>query len=236
MSDGQGYTRFPDLPVFRAQAGTLTYARPLWNGRRLDASVVPWSETFQTPGEIVQTAAASSILHLRYVSSVRPVGVSPIEMPFTLRLNSQQDFRDVIRDCRAGIPVEVFFAWPVVDCWLIGAAEINQVNWRTSRLAAWDASTITHATHPPRAWIDTTAQTIVTAAPAAGEVQVPTSQGTAPYLEIRTPLSITGSRLFLEFWPMLVGRIEAPTFSVPQVNELIVSGTFKELRAASASD
>lgn len=223
MADGQGYLRFPDLPVL------LQYSDPIIDGVQVDGQLRAFTSSASLPGNLVRAMDGSHVLQWPYVASRAPVSVAPLELPFAMLVRSEAQYLRVLSLMRSGIPVTLFFGWPHVETWLV-AANPTPITWNSSRRTAWNGSTITHATHPPRAWVDGVEQDIVTAAPAAGEVQVPATQpGGQGHFTVTTPSLAGAAKLELLYWPEYYVRFEDPREQIPQANELVLSATLREV-------
>lgn len=226
-SDGQGPSRFPTLPVVRQ------YHRPFLDGVQLSGGFAELAETIQSVAATLRTKAGTHILQYRFRGEDIPISIAPLGLRLTFRLVYEDDFRRVRELAMTGQPVTFFPAWPIVDTWLIAAGGSTRTTWRTSRRVGWGLSGIDHTSHPPRAWIDGTAQAIIdTGTPSAGQVKVPTSQSAGQnYETITTPSGLAGERLKLLYWPEYLVSMRQTSSPYRRLNDIITSVQIEEVLA-----
>jgi hypothetical protein len=226
MADGQGPARFPTLPVVRE------YYRPYLDGVRMEGGSFQLSQEVPSVAAVLQTKAGTHILQFRFRGEDAPISLAPIELRLSFRLRFEGDFRLVQELAMTGQPVTFFPAWPIIDTWLIAAGGASRTAWRTSRRVGWGLVGVDHASHPPRAWIDGTEQTVVTSAPSAGQVQVPTAQTAGQHYEtITTPSGLSGERLKLLYWPEYLISMRQTSNPYRALNDLVTDIDVAEILA-----
>ena len=110
------------------------------------------------------------------------------------------------------------------EAWSSCAAEASRFPGQTRSAARvaprrWLLAAPRRSTHPPKAFIDSTAQTIVTSAPSAGQVQVPLSQTPDFQFEtIVTPALSTGNFLQFFYWPELLIKFVGEATNIAVTN------------------
>lgn len=120
---------------------------------------------------------------------------------------------------------------PRTDIWLAAAGPdgvLGVTEWSTSRILAYGTvDGVTLDTHPAQAWLDGVAQTIVTGAPSAGQVQIIAGTG-AQNRAVRTPALTAGQELRLYYYPLLYVRVRAER-SLHDANAYDWQGTLTEV-------
>lgn len=224
MSIRKGYLHFDEIPTLRE------YSNPLVDGVAIDGQMRAFSESFAAPGSVLQAADGSHLVQYLFLDDAAPVTIQPLELPFSMLCRNETQFFRLRSYAQSGRIVSFFFGWPHVETWLLAVNPTGTV-WRSSRRNAWNGTTITHATHPPQAYLDGVEQTIVTSGtPTAGQVKVLTSQPSGQgYFDVTTP-DVEGSELLqLLYWPEYLVRFEDPRFDVQAANALVMHATLREL-------
>lgn len=141
-----------------------------------------------------------------------------------------------------GVTVTWYIEQTFLDTWI---ALAGQTQFSLSRRAAYReivdpaAGLISHASHPPRAWLDGAEQVVVTGSPSTGEVQLPDTAGTdgrgAQWRAVTTPALTAGQVLTVEYMPVHDVAI-TPRWGYPAANELTWSAQTVEERLTGRWD
>lgn len=228
MPDSRGYGLFDTYPVLEKTASLIIDGYTI-KGTLDEGGFVVDQEG---AGWVLDSYGGAMIYQLEYRGPDQPVNMSPLSVTVQMLFKHEDDISRLEMAAWGG-PVLFVPHWPAPpDQWLIAAKKSGQTKWRTSRRLSYGLSGITHATHPPRAWIDGTEQTIVTAAPIAGEVQVPTTQtANQNYEEITTVSTITGNRLRFLYWPEYLVTFSRRSSVIPVFNGWVWTGQLREFFA-----
>ncbi len=215
MADGFGYLKFPAFPVLDNGGAIVKFGDTVLQG-----VIGKLEEPVEPAGFVLPTHGGTPILQFRYKGTDAPYTLAPVRFSIELLFRFEDDIIGLTQHARSGLPFLMLMNWPLQDSWSIKAASGVQTLWRTSRRVSWGLTGITHATHPPQAFIDGTSQTIITSGtPIAGEVKVPTTQTAGQNFEtIETPALASGSTLVLLYWPEWVIRVSGAVNSVPVAN------------------
>ncbi len=214
MPDGQGYLKFDNFPVLQGRTFKISF-----DGHTILGSLQNWRWLRPPSVVTLRTHGGTSIEQLIFRGPDMPLNMEPFQASFTILVKFEEDARRLQFAMSQGLPVDGQFQFPIADVWSIKAAGSGNVNWRTSRKTIWDNVTETHTTHPPKAFIDSTAQTIVTSSPSAGQVQVPLSQTPDFQFEtIVTPVLSTGNFLRFFYWPELLVKFVGEATNIAVTN------------------
>lgn len=226
MPGTDGYLGTPPWDITMLRGGIRI------NGAALvETSMWPINWTPQgTPGTRHRMMDGGDIVQHQWIGGDCPLNLGrPLSIPVTFQHNSEADWKTLCRVELTG-PVRIFLGLWVVDLWYIPGKNTGQTLWKCSRQFPYALSGVTHASHPPQAYIDGAAQTIITTGtPSAGQVKVPQAGG---YQAITTPSAITGE--FLELWypAELLVTIEGPNTGNPQANLLTYAATLQEVQGS----
>ena len=227
MPDGRGYRRFDTFPLLEGRSFDITI-----DDYTIQGATSSWSWNRAPSILSLRTHGGTSIEQLLFRGPDMPLNMEPFSASFQILVRFEEDIRRLMMAASLGLPVQANFNIPIVDQWSIKAAGTGAVNWRTSRKTIFDNVTFTHSTHPPKAYIDGTVQTIVTTAPSAGEVQVPLTQ--TPDFEfevIVTPALSTGNFLRFFYWPSLLIKFVGETHQVQLSNAWVFGASFLDYPA-----
>lgn len=153
-----------------------------------------------TLAEIV-THARTYITQGKLYGGTMPASVFAREWSCNAAMDREADYYAMHEAWAANRPVQIFVGgMPYVDRWPLGLINAGQTTLETSHPLAYNGTTVTHATNPPKAFIDGVAQVIITAGtPTAGQVKVPTSASGDPQDVITVPSGIAGTWLVLRY-------------------------------------
>lgn len=226
MPDGRGYLKWDNFPVLDKGGALLKLGDHVLLGE-----INSWNETLVPAGVTLQTHGHTTILQLPYTGADAPFTMRPSAFDMGILFTHQDDASRLTSHARMGLPFVLLVNWPFTDGWAIQGGAPAQTLWRTSRRVAWGLAGVSHATHPPRAWVDGVEQTIITAGtPVAGEIKVPTTQTAGQnYETIEAPVTLTGKVLELEYWPAWVARFKGATTTVPLLNQWNLLGQIEDL-------
>lgn len=184
----------------------------------------------QNGGSLLPTLGDTDILQLRWLGGDAPVNLHPHAFDVEIELTSEADYWLIHRAQAIGAVVPVWWDYWIADLWHIPSKASGQTTWKTSRWLPWNLSGISHATRPPKAFIDGVAQTIVTSGtPTSGQVKVPATGG--DFGTIETPSSISGTYLELRYPAVFLMRIQGLALTYQQVNDLRARCSLIEQRA-----
>lgn len=190
----------------------------------------PISNWAQQAGFGVLKTPAGDVLQGRWFGGGIPVNLNPIDFgPLVFTVEKRNDYDRCKQAVAWGAPIAVYFDEEIIDVWHIPSRGTNQVLWRTSRRAPWHLPGISHLTRPPRAYIDSTAQTVITSGvPTAGQVMVPESGGAL--IDITTPVAIgAGTLLKLHYRPEFMLKPLQLSQAYQDVNSLIFTMAVEEI-------
>lgn len=188
----------------------------------------PHSVEIPSGGVVLATLGRTDVPQYLWMGEDQPINLEPVRLPLDFVVNGEAGYWALRRVSESGEVVDAYLDLPAEEAWSIPLAASGQTLWKTARRLPWDVPGVTTATRPPKAYIDTTEQTVVaTAGPAAGEVYVPATGG---FASIETPSGITGSRLVLRYHPLLSARVTDLRLEYREPNGLRVSCTVEEVR------
>lgn len=226
--DGEGYARWPTtLPTLNTRG-----VRFKVDGHTVLGSM-RLSQEWETGGVSLRMADRTKLYQNVCPRPKQPFSMAPWAGQIEIKFKYQDDAIRFRRAARFELPVLIWTAVWLEDGWFLRNGESGQTEWRAARRCAWDGSTITHATHPPRASIDGVEQEIITVGtPTPGQVKVPTTQTAgAGYFSVTTPANPDGSRLILLYYPEHIVLLRGPVDDWPEVNAWMFTAECEELLA-----
>jgi hypothetical protein len=157
---------------------------------------------------LLKTMARTGIVQHRWLGGDAPLSMAEIDETFSFRVISETDYVRFVQHEQRGRSIELWLDVLIVDQWHIPSN--TGLVFKTSRLLPWSLSGVTHATRPPRAFLESAAgveveQTIVTGTPSANEVKVPETGQVFGDIEI--PSGVTEEFLLLRYHPILLAKI-----------------------------
>ena len=183
------------------------------------------------PGPVrLRTLRGTDVMQSIYRGASLPLSVYPMQFSSEIGVSTDDDFWRVTRAAQKIGPVSFFCECWIEDVWHI-PSNSGGTTWYTSRALPYNGTTITHTTHAPLAYIDTTAKTVVTGAPGAGEVKVPATS-TGPYSDTITTPALTssdGTYLVVRYPPMFYVTVSGLSQSIASPNDLRISLTLDEV-------
>jgi hypothetical protein len=233
VPDGLGYLKFENHPILDGPAGTVELKI---DGYVIQGAIQSWSSGWAAPGARILMADGTFVTQGVLPKPKQPKTMAPRSGSFDITVAYQNDLIRIHRAAEDFSPVLAFFGEPRDDRWLIRNGESGQTEWRTSRRVAYNATTITHATHPPQVYIKTgdslVEQTIVTSGtPTSGQAKVLTSQTSGQYYEtVTTPALTAGDELIFHYWPELLVYVSVSN-TIPTTNFYQISVTLEEVLA-----
>jgi hypothetical protein len=156
-------------------------------------------------GSVLRMVSGTAVYQFNGLGGDQPVNMHPLETDVRFTASYEEDYLLFEKAAAKGEPVDLYLDVYMIDLWLIAAANANQTIWKTSRKLPYSLSGISHATRPPKAFIDTTVQTIITSGtPIAGEVKIPDTGG---FQDIETPSGIAGTYLEVRYPALFVVKL-----------------------------
>ena len=188
----------------------------------------PFNWTEKPMATVLNTLGNTDVFQRRSLGGDAPVSSPTVEGNFRFSLAHEEDFELFQRTAMKNLPVELWLDLTFYEFWVIDNANASQTTWRTSRRLPYAISGITHTTRPPKAFIDSTAQTIIkTGSPVSGEVLVPEAGG---YAELKTPSGISGTYLELRYAAVVYAAISNIRKSYRVTNKLVLRAEVTEVR------
>lgn len=169
------------------------------------------SEAHGTQHRLVNGSAA---LQFNRRPGSTPVNSVAEDISVTLAPASDRDGAEIERALRARQPLDIMLGDYIVDTWRVSAAGTE---WQTSRRLPLGIPVV--PLDHIEGWIDGVAAEIITGAPGAGQIQIPTSNGAA-YATITTAELSPGSVLELRYTPIRLCAVEISVSRQPNAYEI----------------
>lgn len=169
---------------------------------------------------VLVTAGGTGILQRLWLGGKAPVDVVPFaDFPMQMNVRDEADYRLFLTRKGRSMPVELWADWPLFEQWYIPARASGQTEWETRWKLPWSLPGVSHATRPPRVYVDDVQQTVLTSGtPSAGEVVVPEAGG---YGTLVTPVDLDGTWLRLEYAPVLIVYLAQVKMQYARLNDLV---------------
>lgn len=187
-------------------------------------------------GISMPTLGGTDVEQLIWIGGDVPISMRARSLRVPIRIAEEADYFVLQDSIDQGSAVGVWFDWPMTDSWYIPGNDLG-TSWKFSRQLPYNlVPGVDQSTRPPEAWFEEpdgtkTALTVVTAAPATGEVQIPDSDG---YLAATTFAgdadASTYKFLRIRYHPMLLVKTQALSFVYSTHNSLVFNMDMKEHR------
>lgn len=187
-------------------------------------------------GGLLESAGGTSVHQAHWVRAQQPLNAWPRVGSFSV-LGVSAAAHELWLGLQGRV-AKVFLGWYEKDRWSILGAAGSQEVWQLSREVAWaNVTDVTSSTHPGKAMLDATEQTIdysptPTDPTVAGNVYVldrDNSGGEPDAIQTRKVSDIGGTYLTLRYPAVHRLRIESVSYSVPSPNGLLWRVAFREL-------
>lgn len=193
-------------------SGTPFAGDGIWFNQRLieGGRMVPLSMVRENLPFPQRMMSGTSVSQSFWIGGDTPVNLHPMTTDFKMTISEEADYWAIREAADLGMPVEMWFGWPMTDWWYVVGGDGTRSTWRTSRQQPYNYVTgVTQATYPPAALLDGTPQTIVTSGtPGAGEVKILDSSG---YENVTTPTldPATYTWLQVRYHPLMLVDVTA---------------------------
>lgn len=175
------------------------------SGQAVELDLESYSASLVDPqGIYVETAAGQHLPHQLLESAAAPLSMGAFEGEVQLQQVSEE-IRRLIHQAAAtarGAALELWLDRPGFDFW---EGDGSRTTFTLSRSTGFGSTGVSWADRPARCWVATTAQTMVTGAPSAGECQLSQSADATQIVLGTAPGS--GVVLTLEYYPVLKASV-----------------------------